>query len=164
MTAEGDNRVLMQKVSKELLTRVDKSKVMQHAIMKMQPLFVRRLAHRLCWKDFTDASVQLEMFRFREQWCLNDLAAGLHAHRKQGKSIFEAWMLHESDLVQALATAYGERVALEQIIRTTKGADHSIAHTLDQLRNLFALDRIRADQAFFLREGLLFPHTSVKVG
>jgi hypothetical protein len=33
-----------------------------------------------------------------------------------GLTIFEAWMYHESDAVQALAQAYSERVALHATI------------------------------------------------
>lgn len=33
-----------------------------------------------------------------------------------GLSIFEIWMLQESDTIQALAKSHGERIALEQLI------------------------------------------------
>jgi hypothetical protein len=33
-----------------------------------------------------------------------------------GVSIFEAWMKQESDIVQALARAHGDRIVLEQVI------------------------------------------------
>ena len=33
-----------------------------------------------------------------------------------GISIFEAWMMQESDTIQSLARAHGDRVVLEQVI------------------------------------------------
>ena len=33
-----------------------------------------------------------------------------------GISVFEAWMKQESDTVQALARAHGDRIVLEQVI------------------------------------------------
>lgn len=42
LTAEGDNRVLMQKVSKELLSTIDRAEVKKHAIYAKLPGRVRR--------------------------------------------------------------------------------------------------------------------------
>ena len=39
----------------------------------------------------------------------------MDAKTSSGISIFEAWMKQESDLVQALARAHGDRIVLEQV-------------------------------------------------
>merc|ERR1712203_805164 len=68
---------------------------------------------------------ELGLLRAREQWCLNELASRLAQAKSEGTSLFDAWMLEESDLVQAVAIAYGERVVLEQFAENIKNVDPS---------------------------------------
>jgi acyl-CoA oxidase len=99
---------------------------------------------------------QKKLFKAREQFVLNELAGKLFLARQDGKHIFETWMLHESDNVQALATAYGENIAIEQFDKTIGQVQNAaVKATLQKLFSLYALDRVLADGVFFLENGIL---------
>jgi len=70
ITAEGDNRVLMQKVSKELLTTVSKKNVIASAIFSCLPSPLRRVICGTFGKKSTkihDEHYQLKLFKLREK-------------------------------------------------------------------------------------------------
>lgn len=64
-------------------------------------------------------------------------------------------MLQESDNVQALATAYGENMAIEQFAKAIQSAKAELRPVLQNLFSLYALDRIMADGVFFLQNGFI---------
>jgi len=165
ITAEGDNRVICQKVSKELLANVDKSAVKKHVIGQKLPAVLRGFVGAGAVSGSpSDRTWSSEMFRRREAYCLNELAFRLHNAKTKGTELFDAWMLEESDMVQRLAVAYGERVVLEQfdleIARLRESAleeERGLVPTLEQLRMLYALSRIVDDGAWLTADGLLDP-------
>jgi len=76
------------------------------------------------------------------------------------EKIYETWMKQESDLIQAVATAFGERMVLERfihLINTNTELDSSHIETLNCLRSLYALSRLSADMGWILSEGLIPP-------
>ncbi len=165
ITAEGDNRVIQQKVSKELLSELakDKSKAKQAvakhmAIEKGVPKSLRGFVRGVSG-DVSSKEWQLGVFRAREEFCLHDLAMRLNDHKSGGKDIFESWMLNESDAVQALATAYGERIVLEQFYEQVENnggsVDAATKHRLGKLCSLYAMDRIAADGNFLQEHGIV---------
>ena len=163
MTAEGDNRVLMQKVAKELLTKASKAGIAKEMVAGYLPLAARRVLDRTLTGDLRSASFLLRLFEVREDHRLAELALKLKAGKKKGKSIFEVWMLEESDLVQGLAFAYGERVTLERFIHATKTCDPSLRPVLSQLLVLYAVDSIERELGWFLAEGVLSPRLGKEV-
>ncbi|ETV98078.1 hypothetical protein H310_09362 [Aphanomyces invadans] len=138
ITAEGDNRVLTQKVTKELLATV------------------KRLALQVP-SDVTSAEGQLRLFRIRENYLLHGLAARLHKAKTNKESLFNTWMLNESDAIQAAAVAYGERMVLEKTVEAVQYAEPSDRHTLNSIRALYGLSRLEKDLGWFTVNEILTP-------
>jgi len=137
MTAEGDNSVLMQKVAKELGWRLQKGK---HKFPE------RRAETRNLNKLFN-------MIVLREKTCLMGLGMAMKTKTKAGKSIFEVWMLEESEAVQRTARSYGERIILEQSIKAVDNIqDPKLKSVMQKLVELYAADRILKDNWFLTSE------------
>uniref|UniRef100_A0A7S2Z2G9 Acyl-coenzyme A oxidase n=3 Tax=Eukaryota TaxID=2759 RepID=A0A7S2Z2G9_9CHLO len=138
ITAEGDNRVLMQKVAKELLARgsVDVPQVRAGA-------------------DLTSLDTLLALLKARYATHQNALMGKLMV--LQPSEVFETWMKRESDLVQATSEAYGEVFVLEQALATLAGklASAQAKEVVSKIAALYALDCIRRDLAWYLCEGLV---------
>lgn len=158
MTAEGDNRVLMQKVTKETMAFYAKGKY-------LPPKQEQKI-------DFTSidfsqtSSLQLQqliaLFVAREMTQFKLLDQRMSAKmKKDAKSIFDVWMLEESDLVQSAANAHGDRVVL--IANAQACADYAQKNAADKetqsvlvsLCRLFALRRLELDIQYLLTSQLL---------
>lgn len=107
MTAEGDNRVLYQKVAKELLSRMKKG---IHAFGKMGNGQI----------DWTcPRSIQENIFNKMEKMCLMDLAQTMQAKiMKDGKPLFQVWMNEDQDKVQIVAEIYSLRMVNDAVLRS----------------------------------------------
>ncbi|MEW5298053.1 MAG: hypothetical protein WDW36_001215 [Sanguina aurantia] len=135
MTAEGDNRVLMQKVAKELLSMLN------------WPEFVGRA----CTADAPPATRHPPPEPGRR--------APLPPATRGG--FFEVWMKQQSDLVQAAAQAYAEREVFESCLRAATAA--TAAGLPDLIRSVALLTGLRSlevDMGWMMTEELM----SVKVG
>lgn len=164
MTAEGDNRVLMQKVSKELLTTVDKAQVPKSMVIERLPGPLKQVALGIFPADVTSKEYQMKLFQVREKYLLHQLAGRMGLAKRAKSSIFDVWMLKESDCIQALAGAYGENMVLTQFQDfVDKMDDPSTQSVLNSIRSLYVLSRIEADMSWFLTEGLLSPSDGRKV-
>eukprot|EP00128_Syssomonas_multiformis_P011956 Colp12_sorted_trinity150504_noHs@36258 len=164
MTAEGDNRVLMQKVSKELLSTAKPKTVARHAMLDKLPSPLRNLLRgTFDAQSLRSPSKQVELFKLREEILLSRLAYKMHQVKGQGPKVFETWMLQESDLVQAVAKAYGERVAVEQFHQSISKADPELRGVLTTTQALFATHTVEQDLAWFLQEGLISTNQAGKV-
>merc|ERR1712013_77865 len=107
MTAEGDNRVLYQKVAKELLSRLRKGK---HTFAKTSSS-----KDGINWDCPT--SVQQILVAFEKQ-SLMDLASTMQRKTmKEKKPLFEVWMNEDQDKVQVAAEAYSLRVVGDAALR-----------------------------------------------
>ncbi|GMH40366.1 hypothetical protein BSKO_08270 [Bryopsis sp. KO-2023] len=153
MTAEGDNRVLMQKVAKELLT------------MMSWPDVTRRLAiasgnhpnlHAInSLTDCMDTGLLVQLFTIREGILLKELAQKMQS--VDSELAFEQWMKRESDLVQGVATAFAEREALEASLKAVDQASYGLSRVLEKLAILYGLSRLEVDLAWFLSNEILLP-------
>merc|ERR1719285_550035 len=144
MTAEGDNSVLMQKVAKELGWRLQKGK---------HKFPARKAKSRNLNKLFN-------MIVFREKKCLMGLGMTMQRKTKAGKSIFDVWMLEESEAVQRTARSYGERIILEQSIKAVDNIqDPKLRSVMQRLVELYAADRILKDN-WFLTSETIAPKTA----
>ncbi len=156
ITAEGDNRVIQQKVSKELLDMADFEAVGNHLKLRAQSLEAQHKASHVAGDNVGSAEWQKKLFKRRENLLLNELAGRMFLARQDGKHVFETWMLQESDNVQALATAYGENIAVEQFDKAIQQVQSPSAKaTLQKLFSLYALDRVLTDGVFFLQNGVV---------
>ena len=157
ITAEGDNRVLMQKVSKELLgTKVKPASVKRHAVIRALPYAIRRLALGVPG-DVRSPPAQTKLLEVREAFLLNELALRLHTAKQEGVPLFETWMQEESDLIQHLAHAFGERVVNEQMLLAIAQADDTLKADLEALRSLYCTSKLETWMGWYLSEGLLTP-------
>jgi len=153
MTAEGDNRVLMQKVAKELLSCTSQPAVrarMQAGQRAPQPL--ASAASSLRNSDFL-----LQLLVAREGRCLSLLtaalaASGVHPSKEEA---FDIWMKQQSDLVQATALAYGQREVVAASMEAVRGAPPPLRRVLAPLVVLYALRCLQGDLAWLLTEDLV---------
>ncbi len=68
ITAEGDNRVLMQKIAKELLGRADKSELIKQKALSFLPGFIKRLIQGTGNGSLSDASFLLSLLVARKSF------------------------------------------------------------------------------------------------
>eukprot|EP00164_Ancoracysta_twista_P000973 GFYU01001273.1.p1 GENE.GFYU01001273.1~~GFYU01001273.1.p1 ORF type:complete len:652 (+),score=214.94 GFYU01001273.1:136-2091(+) len=155
MTAEGDNRVLMQKVSKELMTFLNPKDVAMTLARSKIPGAIRRQLDGLATSDYSNETFQLKLFQAREKHVFAQLAYELQAGRKAGKSIFQVWMHEHQALVQRAAEAYGQRLVLEQFVEGINGADDELKPVLQEMRKLYGLSRIEEGLGYFIGAGHL---------
>ena len=96
----------MQKVTKELLAAYEKGQVKYPQI---------DYANAHSW-DITKTSTLINLIKVREVILLQSLGKSMQSKLKSGKNLFDVWMREESDTIQAVARAYGERMCLEKTL------------------------------------------------
>jgi acyl-CoA oxidase len=144
MTAEGDNSVLMQKVTKELLAAYSEKKITYPAF---NPSSI---------KDVTQLASLVGLVRGREIILLNQLAKTMQTKLSSGAQLFDVWMKEESDLIQALAKSYGERICVDAIHQAmTAEKDPGLKAILTHLTHIFACGIIVTDLSWFMTSGLI---------
>jgi hypothetical protein len=110
LTAEGDNRVLMVKVCKDMQTNIFKK---GHKLPQMSQCPFRQLAKL---SDVTSPETLLDLMKFRETMLFQKLTDDTKKLLKEGKTPYQILMRETSDSMQDLAWTYGERHAMEQSI------------------------------------------------
>lgn len=133
-TAEGDNRVLFQKVAKEVLAWHRESKLAT----------VSKDVRVASFDSIDDLEYLLHR---RLTVVVAELEAALDLHKSQGGDRYDAWMFALSDKIQRLATSYMEWIVLHHM--------HPDDSILNQLARLYAVDCIRSDAAYFISSGVL---------
>ncbi|KAG2446914.1 hypothetical protein HYH02_008070 [Chlamydomonas schloesseri] len=180
MTAEGDNRVLMQKVAKELLGLAAKlpslrGRLAAAAQPALGPAAVAALAAgptgKAALAALSDLPSLQRLLAVREGRLLRRLGAAMAAANAAAggaisaqEATFEAWMKHESDLVQGTANAFAEREVMDALVRLLAAAagganggapSAGVAAVLGAVARLFALCAIETDLPWFIAEGEL---------
>ena len=155
ITAEGDNRVIQQKVAKELLETVDFEDVGKHVEMRALPLNEQQAQNNIAGDDVTCSEWQMKLFKARESFLKSELSSKMFMAKANDIPIFDTWMLAESDNVQALALAWGEHLTATQFDLAIKSADPQLQPALRKLFSLYMLDRVMADGVFFLQNGFI---------
>lgn len=108
MTAEGDNRVLMQKVVKDIFSDVQKK------IHKMPKLTMCPLKQIPGLKSIATQEVLTNLIYFREQALIKSMGKLMQKKiMEQELKFFDVWMYEVSDEIQAVATSFGDRFMLE---------------------------------------------------
>eukprot|EP00359_Climacostomum_virens_P000915 CAMPEP_0204898626 /NCGR_PEP_ID=MMETSP1397-20131031/1402_1 /ASSEMBLY_ACC=CAM_ASM_000891 /TAXON_ID=49980 /ORGANISM="Climacostomum Climacostomum virens, Strain Stock W-24" /LENGTH=605 /DNA_ID=CAMNT_0052066509 /DNA_START=307 /DNA_END=2124 /DNA_ORIENTATION=- len=149
-TAEGDSSVLMLKVATETLKAHSKKKLNIPELKLCPKTQIPALT------DYESLDILLELFKAREHLALQELTANYELGTKQGKTVFQVQMLEESDRIQMLARAYGERVVLEQVLESI--SKHlKFSGLLNMIGHLYALDSIKHDLSWFMIRGLITP-------
>ena len=140
LTAEGDNSVLMQKVAKE-----------------------RLMMFRPDQKPAAPSDVNLEdtqyleyLMKKREYDLFFELGGKMMKAGAGGKAaMYDTWMHNESDLIQAAAHSYGDRLTSEQFHEAISGAEPSLVPVLKQLLQLYQISQIEKNLAWYLTSGNL---------
>lgn len=143
----------MQKVSKELLGAVQKG------VVQLPQIDTSKIAQ---W-DLTTLDSLLKLFQLRENHLIQELGNSLAEGLGKGKSLFDIWMKEQSDVIQACAKAYGERIVLEQFISNVQSADLTLRPILTKLCQLYSLWTIQQELTFFLVSQILTPALGHKV-
>eukprot|EP00842_Homolaphlyctis_polyrhiza_P004901 jgi/Hompol1/5411/HPOL_001993-RA len=150
MTAEGDNSVLMQKVSKELLAAVETKKLVYPKI---------DVSNAASW-DITQLDTLIKLSKAKEIALVQELGTVMKTKTAAGKSVFQVWMKEESDLIQATSKAYGESMCLEQTLAVLKSVtDAGLKDVLGRIVHLFAHTLISQDLAWYMSNGWISPAT-----
>lgn len=90
--------------------------------------------------DLSSASYLHHVLLCREDALFMELGGEMKRAGKDG--LFAAWMYNHSDLVQAAALAYAERLVSEQFREVISKADANLCPVLDRLYQLYAVDCI----------------------
>ncbi|KAI8912057.1 acyl-CoA dehydrogenase/oxidase [Powellomyces hirtus] len=148
MTAEGDNSVLTQKVAKELLAAFDAGTVKYDTIDR---------THSMTW-DLTHPNTLTKLVKLREIILLDTLSKNMKTKLGKGHHLFNVWMKEESDTIQQLARAYGERICLEETLLVLDAeTDAPLKSILAALARLFAATLVTDNLVFFLAHQLVSP-------
>ena len=97
----------------------------------------------------------LSILKARESHLLSDLALRLHSKKKQGKSLYEAWMFEESDTIQSLSQAFADRVVYAACIEALKTCDIALKPILEKLFLLSACDWILQDLGWLVTNKII---------
>lgn len=156
ITAEGDNSVLMQKVSKELLTAVSNGKETYMAT-KWKSTIVQVERSGFC------TEVLVALLKYREYQLVMELSSIMNQKTTsrekggEGISVFQVWMKEQSDLIQATAKAFGERIAVDHMLKSIKDdkVAPSVRQVLEEILSVFLSQLCTDDASFFMTRSLL---------
>lgn len=148
VTAEGDNKVLMQKVTKEVGSLLTSGRY---------SLYDGKNADKFSAEDSSlmDLSYLQHLMATREAKLFGTLSDRMKSKMKDGKSLFEVWMMEESFLVQDAATSFIERMLFEQLMKRIEDSDESLKRTLTKICQLFTLGCIQRDIGWYLCNDLI---------
>jgi len=148
ITAEGDNSVLMQKVTKELLTDIQMQKVSLPELTQCPKREIPAL------EDVTKFETVLNLLKWREINRIKDLTDKTTQGIQDGKSIYDIWTRENNDVVQDLAIAYAERKVFEFCLHDIQtNADSSIQKPLMIALALYGTYLLNKDIGWFLISG-----------
>ncbi len=163
ITAEGDNRVLMQKIAKELLGLANKKQIAKQTVINKFPSIIRQLIDGTSTGNLSDHRFLLRILEVREAHRLSELAVRLNQNKKKGKSLYNAWMYEESDSIQGLAQAYADRVVFQSCLNRLNSCSEELKASLSDLITLSALDWIEKDLGWFLSKKIFSANMGQKV-
>lgn len=112
MTAEGDNRVLMQKVVKDILADAQKG---IHDFPEMTQCPKREIPNK---SSITDFETLKNLIFYKEIVEIKTFGKLLQKKiMEEGQAFFDVWMYQVSDEIQSLATAFGHRYMLQGALK-----------------------------------------------
>ncbi|ELU36721.1 ACOX domain-containing protein [Rhizoctonia solani AG-1 IA] len=94
--------------------------------------------------------------QLRETLLVQKLQKDLAGLMKSGKSLYQAWMFHLSDGIQAAAVAFGERVSSDEMFRLVKSTSGGTSKILTTLLHVSLL-QILTTTPTLLASGLITP-------
>ncbi|KAF9433564.1 hypothetical protein BGZ76_009270 [Entomortierella beljakovae] len=163
MTAEGDNSVLMQKVAKERLSVLSQA----HKIgnvggdIGIEDVENTRMGADLL--NVTSLDDLLLLFQLREIGLFQELDTSLNTKLKNGEALFNVWMGEESDVIQAAAKSFGERVCFEQTLALIGTLTDGSKSIMEAFLLLWGLTLIETYSTWYLTRGLISSKTALDV-
>jgi len=145
ITAEGDNSVLMQKVTKELMTDIQTQKAKLPELTQCPRREIPKL------EDVTQIDTILNLLKWREISRVKELEEKTGEGMQNGKSIYDIWTRENNDVVQSIAIAYSERKVFEICVQDIKTkAKSTIQKPLSIALALFGVYLLNKDIGWFL--------------
>lgn len=151
MTAEGDNRVLMQKVVKDIMTDMVKE---IHDVPTMTQCPKRQIP---AMKSIANQETLTNLIYYKEileMKKMKDLVS--HKMFEEGKTYFDIWQYEVSDEIQSLAQAFGERFILQNsLLNLAKIKNPGAKKAIEQAIFLHSLNVVRLNVAYYLTNGVI---------
>merc|ERR1711881_79618 len=83
---------------------------------------------------------------------------------KAGKRMFDCWMMRESDLVQASAKSFGERMVSDEFSKMiAQQGDEKMKSLLHKVYHLYLIDIVERDLAWYIANEVISPSEARKV-
>jgi acyl-CoA oxidase len=166
-TFEGDNVVLLQLVARNLLTQFRRQfaddrvfSLLKYVARQATSALIERnplVTYETSDEHLLDPAFQLRAFHHRESDLVGSLARRLKRRIiDQKMDAFDAFNECQPHVI-SLAWAYAERLAMEGIHGAVEAAPESLRPSLEQLRNVYALDALQSDIGWFLENDWVEP-------
>ena len=151
MTAEGDNRVLMQKVVKDILSDTQKG---IHDIPEMTQCPKREIPAKPSVADFETLK---NLIYYKEIVEIQSFSKLLQKKiMEDGQAFFDVWMYQVSDEIQSLAEAFGHRYMLQGALQYLADCtDVKTKALLTATIRLHMLSLVRQNFSWYLIEGCI---------
>ena len=148
LTAEGDNRVLMHKIVKDMLKELKKGK--NHPQPRLN--VTKQVG---TFDDVSGLETIADLFRFRQITLANQLIAKMTKLAKEKISAYDISMYHTSDLIQDLALAYGERRMIDACLVFLSELSAESKKTMETVFRVFAIDCVKRDLGMYISNGAI---------
>lgn len=119
LTAEGDNRVLMVKICKDMITNINKKGHKLPALKNCPFRYTAKLS------DISQLETLSDLLKYRETVLYQKLIADTKNLKDSKVSGYNILMRETSDIMQNLAQAYGERHTLDYCISVLNNKIHN---------------------------------------
>lgn len=102
---------------------------------------------------FLEITYSRYLFYTRENFLFSALGKSLQEGMSAGKDIFQIWMLEQSDLVQASARAFGEKLIVDEFMRVVEEASadselHSVLKSLLTCYIWYIIEKVTNNSSF----------------
>lgn len=149
MTAEGDNRVLMQKIVKDILSNLQQDK---HDFPKMTQCPLRQISSMDSIATFETLK---NLIFYKEVKECQDMGELLKKKiMEQGKQFFDVWQYEVSDEMQSMAHAFNERFVLQGALEDLENSkNESLKALLERSIFLHMITLVRENLGWYLMQG-----------
>ncbi|ETV72367.1 hypothetical protein H257_12517 [Aphanomyces astaci] len=150
VTAEGDNRVLMTKVTKEL------GELVKQGRYKLSPTAGKPFGGTPSWGNVEYVKYLLGV---REAALFAKLGKIMKTDLEQGKTVFDIWMVEQSALVQDIALSYVERMSFEATVASMNDdpANADLRPVLTKLALLYGVSCVQRDLGWYVCNNIVAP-------
>lgn len=158
MTAEGDNRVLMQKVVKDIFEHTQKQ-------LHDAPQFSKDQLAKLKTTETMDLATLRDLILMREMYEIKAFGKILKTKIMDNqRKFYDVWMFESNDNIQSLAFSFGERFFIESAFKLYEGMEHQGAKAIfEKVLRLHMIDLLNKDLAFYLVNGLISHNLAAQI-